>query len=158
MASPAATSKKIPLAHLLTAFAVVVVLIAGLAYLNKPAPKPVEAPASADAKSYLPNLQLSDVTMQASENYMQQRVVEVKGKITNKGPRALTSVDVYCLFAGVDGHEIHRERLRIIGSSSNRPALGSQETRSFRLPFDSLPDGWDQALPKFVIAQISFAN
>ncbi|HEY3938534.1 MAG TPA: hypothetical protein VGL97_13950 [Bryobacteraceae bacterium] len=158
MASPAATKKKIPLALLLTGFATAVVLIAGLAYLNRPAPKPVEAPASADAKSYLPNLQLSDVRMEANENFMQQQLVEVRGKITNKGPRALRSVDVYCLFSGVDGKIIHRERLPLIWSTGAQRPLSSQETRSFRLPFDSLPDGWNQALPKFVIAQITFAD
>jgi hypothetical protein len=26
------------------------------------------------------------------------------------------------------------------------------------MPFDTLPDGWNQALPKMVIAQITFAS
>src|SRR4051794_28809505 len=57
-----------------------------------------ESQASTEAKAYVKNLELSDVRMQAAENFMQQQVVEVEGKITNKGSRALNTIDVYCLF------------------------------------------------------------
>ncbi len=93
--------------------------------------------------------------MQASENFMRQQVIEITGKIKDAGPRSLKSVDVFCLFFGVDGREIHRERLPIV-SASNNP-LRPGEIRSFRLPFDSLPEGWNQTLPRMVIAQITFA-
>jgi hypothetical protein len=158
MAPPAAARKKIPPIALVTGLAVVVLLIVGLAYLNKPAAKPPDPAASPEAKAYLPHLELSDVRMQATENFMKQQVVEVQGKITNHGPRPLASVSVYCLFAGVDDREIHRERLPIIGPPVSRAPLNPNETRAFRLPFDSLPDGWNQAMPKFVVAQITFAK
>lgn len=93
--------------------------------------------------------------MQATENFAQQRIVEVQGKISNDGPRALHAVAIYCLFYGIDGREIHRERASIL-QATGKP-LQPQETRNFRLPFDTLPDGWNQAVPHMVIAQISFA-
>lgn len=161
MATPAATRKTVPLIPLLVGLIVVAVLIAGLGYLNKPAAKPpAQISASADARAYLPHLELSDVGMQATENFMQQQVVEVQGKIGNKGPRPLASVDVYCLFYGLDGRELHRERLPILGgpASGARTPLQPGDTRAFRLPFDSLPEGWNQAMPKLVIAKIAFAN
>ena len=138
-------------------------VLAGLAvigagiYLARPtANTSTQASASAEAKVYLPNLQLSDVAMKATLNFMQQQVVEVEGKIANNGPRPVQSVDVYCLFYGVDGREVHRERVPIV------PAKGSPlkpgETRSFRLPFDALPDTWNQVLPRMAIAQITFGQ
>ena len=117
-----------------------------------------ESTASQEAKSYLVNLGLSDVNMQASENLMNQKVVEVLGNISNNGPRDVKSIDVYCLFYGLNGREIHRERLRIVGAASAAGTLKPGATKSFRMPFDSLPDGWNQALPKMVIAQITFVN
>lgn len=164
MATPAAAKKMIPLTPLLFAVLVIVALIGGLGYLNKPAPKPkADTPASAEARAYLPNLALSDVAMQATENFMQQQVVEVVGKISNNGPRPLASIDVYCLFYGVNGQELHRERLPIVrGPGSSGPGartpLQPGDTRAFRLPFDNTPDGWNQTMPKLVIAQITFAN
>ena len=94
--------------------------------------------------------------MQATENFMNQQVVEVEGKIANAGPKPLRSVDVFCLFRSVDGSEIRRERLSIV-RTAGKP-LKPGEVRSFRLPFDSIPDSWNQAMPQMVIAQIAFAN
>ncbi len=94
--------------------------------------------------------------MKATENFMKQQLVEMQGKIANEGARSLQSVDVYCLFYGVDGHELHRERVPIVQAKAL--PLKPGEVRPFRLPFDSLPDGWNQALPKMVIAQITFAQ
>jgi hypothetical protein len=30
------------------------------------------------------------------------------------------------------------------------------ETKSFRLPFDNLPDSWNQGMPQLVIASVKF--
>ncbi len=93
--------------------------------------------------------------MQATENLVNQQVVEVQGNINNDGPRALKSVDIYCLFYGIDGRELHRERVSIIQATGT--SLKPNEPRKFRLPFDALPDGWNQAVPRMVIARITFA-
>jgi hypothetical protein len=132
-------------------------LVAGVVYLSRAPVRPaMNGPASAEAKAYLPNLALSNVKMQASENFMQQQVVEITGRITNNGPRPLESVEVYCVFDGVNGREIYRERQAIVSSKAG--PLEPGQTRAFRLPFDSLPDGWNQALPHLVIASIQFAK
>jgi hypothetical protein len=150
--------KPVPLVPLLMAAVAVLALLGGVLYLNRPAPKTLASTASHEAKAYLTNLGLSDVNMQASENLVNQKVVEVLGNISNNGPRELKSIDVYCLFYGLDGREVHRERLRIVGGAGTPGSLKPGATKSFRMPFDSLPDGWNQALPKMVIAQITFVN
>jgi hypothetical protein len=156
MASTVAQPKRFPLVWIVIAAATVLVLIAGLGYLNRPVPTATEAPASDEAKAYLPNLALSDVEMKAAENFMKQQVVEIDGKISNHGPRPIRSVDVYCIFYSVDGKEVHRERVPIVRLKGNE--LGPDQTRAFRLPFDSLPDGWNQAMPRLAIAQITFVK
>lgn len=157
MAGPVPTHRKLPLIPIAICFLVAIGLVIALLYLSRPVTKPADAGrASPEARAYVGNLALSDVKMQAAENLMQQRVVEVRGNITNNGPRPLESVDVYCLFYGVDGRELYRERLPIVRSKAK--SLNPHETRSFRLPFDNLPDGWNQAMPKLVIAQITFAR
>jgi hypothetical protein len=160
MSSSSAVPKKksLPLVPVLVATVVVLALGAGVVYLNHPVQKAEESAASQEAKAYLGNLGLSDVSMQASENLVNQKVVEVLGNISNNGPRELRSIDVYCLFYGVDGNELHRERLHIVGGIGTPGSLKPGATKSFRMPFDTLPDGWNQALPKMVIAQITFVN
>lgn len=153
MTTATTSARKISLPVLIIALLSIFVLGAAVVYLNRPAPVVQDSGgATADAKAYLPNLELSDVNMQATENFMKQQVVEVQGRIANHGPRKLALIEVYSLFSGVDGREIYRERVPVVHG------LGPQETRSFRLPFDSLPDGWNQAMPRLVIAKISFAE
>ncbi len=154
MASSAPT-RKLPVAPTIIGVLVLLGLAGGTLYLNRPVKPVQESGVSPEATAYLAHLSLSDVSMQASENFMKQQVIEVTGKLTDNGPRALRAVDVYCLFYGVNGQEIHRERLPIVPLKG--APLRPGETRSFRLPFDDLPDGWNQTLPKMVIAQIAFA-
>lgn len=156
MAQPVA-AKKITLAPVLIGVVAVVIIFAASLYLSRPAKSRAEASPSGEAKAYLPHLVLSDVSMEASENFMKQQVIEVKGKISDTGDRAIQSVEVYCLFYGVDGKEIHRERLPIVRSKGGAP-LQPGETRPFRLPFDAVPEGWNQTIPRMAIAQVSFAH
>jgi hypothetical protein len=136
---------------------VIVGIIAGFVYLTRPMPQsPSAAPASREVKAYVSHLKLSNVTIKAAENFMQQKVVEVEGRITNAGPRTLRGVDVYCIFYGVDGREVHRERASVVPATA--APLKPDETRAFRLPFDTLPEGWNQAIPVMAIANINFAS
>lgn len=156
MASPATEKHKASYIPIIIGAVTLVLLVAGYLYLNSERSTGPDEQASAEAKAYLSNLQLSDVKMQAAENFMQQRVVEIDGKITNKGPRALKSIDVYCLFYSVDGHMIHRERVPVVRAAAK--PLMPDDTRDFRLPFDALPSNWNQAMPHLVVAQITFAQ
>ena len=108
-----------------------------------------------EAKAYARNLQLSDVEMKASENYFRQTVVEISGKIANAGQRPLDTVEIYCIFHDPYGQLVLRRRLPIVGGRIG--GLKAGETKSFRLPFDDLPESWNQAMPQLVIAAVKFS-
>jgi hypothetical protein len=42
----------------------------------------------------------------------------------------------------------------VVGGSAG--ALAPGQTKSFRLPFDTIPESWNQVMPGLVIAQIQF--
>ena len=121
-------------------------------FLNRPKPAAEAAALSADAKAYVRNLQLSDVTMKATESYVGQTVTEIEGKIGNSGTRTIQHADVYCVFYNSFGQVILRERVPIVATG-----LKPGETRTFRLPFDDIPGGWNNQMPQLVIAHIEFA-
>jgi hypothetical protein len=157
MPSAPVAPSKLPVPLFVTAVIVVLALIAaGVYFAAAPGKTESQVSASPEAKAYLPNLQLSDVSLKATENFMKQQVVEIEGRIANNGPRPLESVEVYCLFSGIDGREVHRERVPIVPAKGM--SLKPGEVRTFRLAFDSLPDTWNQALPRMAIAQITFAH
>jgi hypothetical protein len=133
--------------------AIAAALAAGLLwFVNRPQPAAATAPLSADAKAYVRSLQLTEVTMKATESYVRQMVTEIEGKITNSGGRTVQHADVYCVFYNSYGEVILRERVPIVVTD-----LKPGETRAFRLPFDDIPGGWNNQMPQLVIARIEFA-
>lgn len=109
---------------------------------------------TAEARAYVKNLDLSEVQMQAAESYLKQAVVEISGKIGNKGDRVVKLVEINCVFRDKYGQVVLRERVAIVGRKTGdlRPA----ETKTFRLAFDSIPESWNKQMPDLVIAQIQF--
>jgi hypothetical protein len=120
---------------------------------NRPPDVPV---LTREAAAYLPNLQLSDVEMKASENYLHQTATTIEGKITNNGPRTLKLVEIHCVFKDSSGRPVLRERAAVVGRKTG-PVAGGQ-TRPFTLSFDNIPQSWNQAMPDLVISQIIFQD
>lgn len=123
-------------------------------YLETSKPAVENLPLTPEAKQYVRHLQLSDVTMKATESYFKQVVVEIDGKITNAGDRNLAVVDINCVFYDTYGQLVLRKRVPIV--SQRMGGLKPGGTKSFRLPFDEIPDSWNHAMPQLVIAGIKF--
>lgn len=107
-----------------------------------------------DAKKYVANLKISDVEMKAAESYMKQTVVEITGKIKNTGPRGVRIVDLNCTFYDGYNQIVLKERVSIVREKMG--GLAPEEEKPFRLPFDTVPESWNQAMPSLVIAGIEF--
>ena len=92
--------------------------------------------------------------MQAHESYLKQSIVEITGNIGNTGDRVLKTVEVNCVFYDPYGQVVLRERVAIVNRKMGGLAPG--ETKPFRMAFDNVPEGWNQAMPQMVIAAIDF--
>jgi hypothetical protein len=151
---------KISPASIVIALAMIIILGAFGWLTFGPKPKPPAPPVlTAEAKAYLPNLALNNVRMQAAENMVNQRVIEILGDIGNTGDRTVKLAEVTCVFHDYNGAIIMRERVPIVGGNipgTMKGALAPGASRPFRLAFDDIPDSWNQALPDLVIAQIQF--
>ena len=152
---------KISPASIVIALAMILILGAfgWLTFGPKPAPPPPPV-LTEEAKQYLNSLALSNVRMQASESMVNQRVVEILGDIGNNGKRAVKLAEVTCVFRDYSNNEILRERVPIVGGAAatgvGSGSLKPGQTQQFRLPFDDVPNTWNQAMPTLVIAQIQF--
>lgn len=133
-----------------------VLILGALGWLTfgaKPGPAPPPK-LTAEAREYRTNLKLSNVHMQEAESFAQGRLVEILGDVTNVGTRGVKLVEVTCVFFDYAQREVARERVFVVSGSSGGLAPG--QTKPFRLPFDTLPESWNQVLPSLVIAQIQF--
>ncbi len=130
-------------------------LFGWLTFGPKPAPPPPPQ-LSAEGRQYLGSLALSNVHMQAAESYVNARVVEILGEITNNGDRTVKVAEVTCVFTDYSGQLVARERSFVVGGTAPGGSLKPHTTMSFRLPFDTIPEEWNQAMPTLIIAQIQF--
>ena len=73
----------------------------------------------------------------------------------NTGGRALRTVEINCVFYDPYGQIVLRKRVAIV--SKKMGGLTPGEVKEFRLPFDEIPESWNQALPQLVIASIEFS-
>ena len=125
-------------------------------YLHRPEP-PRQGPVlSGEARAYIRDggLKLSDVEMKATKSYMNLMLVEITGKIGNPGRRNVKQVELNCVFYDAYGQLVLRERVSIV--KANTGGLAPDQTKPFRLAFDTLPESWNQQMPLLVIAQIVF--
>ena len=130
--------------------------IAGFGYLEWRGRSglPVEQVVLTDeARGYLTSLDLSDVEMGATDNALGQTLVEITGTIRNIGDRPVRRIRLNCVFFDVYGIELHRVLSTIVRSSQRLEPGGEVP---FRLPFDDIPDGWNQVLPSLYVAEIVF--
>lgn len=145
--------------------AAVLVSVAGFLYLDHlagrpPAPPPALTGAAKEYVQYLRFVSADGRTpesprMTARESYLKQAVVEITGNIQNGGDRVLEVVEINCVFEDQYGQMVLRERVPIVSRKMGKLAPG--ETRPFRLAFDNIPESWNQAMPKMVIARIDFS-
>jgi hypothetical protein len=154
--SAAAPPKRQVLGLPLVVLTALVIAGAGVvAYLEFAPRRPAaEAALTPDARAYVGNLKLGDVAMKGAKNYFGQMVVEIAGNITNAGDRNLDTVEIYCVFQDYYEQVILRQRVPIVNPKMG--ALKPGETKSFRLPFDNLPETWNQKMPQLVIASVKF--
>lgn len=138
--------------HPLVLAAVAALILGGAVWflLPKSGP-PADAPLTAEAKGYLASLPLEDIEMTSAESFGGGRLIEIKGKITNGGTRAIKRAEVFCVFRDGAGQICLRQRWPIVATG-----LKPGESKPFRLPFDTVPDSWNQQLPNVVVASIQF--
>ena len=130
--------------------------LGGFLYLDRKAsqPPPAPPPLTGAARAYARYLKLSDVTMKAHESYLKQSVVEIEGNIQNVGDRIIKTVEITCVFYDAYGQVVLRERVPIV--STKIGAVAPDQIKPFRLPFDNVPESWNQMLPQLVMAGIEF--
>jgi hypothetical protein len=135
---------------------VLVLGLIGFLMLDRAAkkPEPPPKPLSGEARAYARSLKLNNVEMKAHESYLKQSVVEIMGNIQNIGDKTVKTVEITCVFYDAYGQVVLRRRLPIV--SAKLGPLTPNQLRPFRLPFDDIPETWNQVMPQLVMAAIEF--
>jgi hypothetical protein len=123
---------------------------------HEPPPREV-APVTAEAKAYVKFLKISEPELKEVSSYMAvAKIYEITGKITNNGDKVVNSADLMCVFYDPYGQIVYRDRAPLV--KAREGGLKPGQTKPFRLPFESLPESWNQGMPQIVIASIEFGS
>ena len=135
---------------------VLVLGLGGFFYLDRASKKPLPEPPplTGEARAYAGKLKLTNVEMKAHESYLKQSVVEIVGNIQNVGGRIVKTVEIRCVFYDAYGQVVLRKRVPIV--SAKIGAVAPEQIKPFRLPFDDIPESWNQMMPQLVMAAIEF--
>lgn len=101
-------------------------------------------------QAYLAEIKIDNLNLSAYENMFHQKVTYLNGDITNSGTRTIRAADVTIEFYDASNKVVLRETRRIIGGTV-RP-LGSGETQSIQIGFESIPPTWNGQFPAMKIS------
>jgi hypothetical protein len=138
----------------------VVVVVAALAVLLRPIPKPVSPP-----DPYIANLKVSDLKMGEATNFVGAHFTYINGAVTNSGDKTVTNASLHVVFRDSIGQVAQAEdvALYILETSGPYPdavnlsksPLAPGQTKQFRLTFEHVSDQWDQAYPEVTVTSVA---
>ncbi len=128
---------------------IVLLLIAGVYLLTKPAPSggsPARAlPMGAVEQAYAQNIHFVDLKMSRVANFLNQEVTLLFGVVSNDGQRSVRDMEVTVEFRDQLNQVVLRETHRPLGVRA--APLPPGQRREFELTFEHMPADWNRQYP-----------
>jgi hypothetical protein len=109
-----------------------------------------------EQKAYLPQLEFTGAHMSAAENFLGNSVTYLDARVTNKGAKTVSRLDVDLTFVDTLNQVVLRERAHPV--SPRTQPLKPGESRAFRVTFEHMPVDWNQAPPSMVPVYVQFQS
>jgi len=113
-------------------------------------------PFGAPERAYAPKLQIENLALSRAENFLNQEVTTLSGRLTNGGDEPLANVEVNIEFSDQFGQNVLREsRLLFLQPA---PPLAPGEGRNFEVSFEHIPYTWNVQQPRVAVSGILFTS
>jgi hypothetical protein len=112
-------------------------------------------PFGAAEQAYAPKLQIENLALSRAENFLNQEVTTLAGRLTNSGNLPLSNVELTVEFSDELGQVVLRESRAVFLSQS--PPFAPGEHRDFEVAFEHLPSSWNIQQPMVRVSGILFA-
>ena len=106
-------------------------------------------------QSYAPYLHLENISLERSENFLQQEVTTLAGEAVNSGAQPLRDAEITVEFFDELHQVVLRETRAILGGSS---LLAPGERREFEISFEHIPASWNSDHPAVKVSGLLFAS
>lgn len=107
-------------------------------------------------QNYAPKIQIEGLQLSRAENFLNQEVTMLEGRVTNAGDQPLTNVEVTVEFADELGQVVLRESRALFTSPASQ--LGPGERRNFEVSFEHIPPSWNIQQPSVRVSGVLFTS
>jgi hypothetical protein len=105
-------------------------------------------------QAYAPKIQIENLALSRAENFLNQEVTTLAGRLANTGELPLTNVELTVEFSDQLGQVVLRESRAVFASQT--PAFAPGERRDFEVSFEHIPSSWNIQQPLVRISCILF--
>jgi hypothetical protein len=138
------------------AIALVLVMWPSAERLSGPLPRETHLPFGSAERAYAPNLQIDNIALSRAENFLNQEVTTLAGRLTNAGNLPLSNVEITVEFSDEFGQVVLRESRAVFASQA--PQLTPGDHRNFEISFEHIPTSWNIQKPAVRVSGILFSG
>lgn len=107
-------------------------------------------------QAYAPKVQVENLALSRAENFLNQEVTTLSGRLTNAGNLSLANVEVNIEFSDQFGQNVLRESRALFVQPASPMAPG--ERRDFEVSFEHIPYTWNVQQPVVRVSGIQFTS
>jgi hypothetical protein len=107
-------------------------------------------------QAYAPKLQIENLPLRRAENFLNQEVTTVPGRLTNAGDLPLSNVELTVEFFDQLGQVVLRESRAAFAPQT--PPFAPGESRDFEVSFEHIPSSWNIQQPLVRVSGILFTS
>jgi len=107
-----------------------------------------------EQKAYFRQLEFTDVSLSAAENFLGDNVTYLDARVTNNGTKPVRTLDLDLTFVDMLNQVVLRERAHPV--TDRATPLKPGESRTFRVPFEHMPADWNRAAPTITPVNLQF--
>jgi hypothetical protein len=138
------------------AIALVVVMWPGATRRPASGARGSHLPFGSAEQAYAPKLQVEDLALSRAENFLNQEVTTLGGRLTNGGNLPLSNIELTVEFSDELGQIVLRESRAVFAPQA--PPFAPGERRDFAVSFEHIPSSWNIQQPLVRVSGILFTS
>ena len=138
------------------AIALVIVMWPGSERLPSSRARESHLPFGSAEQAYAPKLQIDGLALSRAENFLNQEVTTLAGRLINAGNLPLSNVELTVEFSDELGQVVLRESRAVFAFQA--PPLAPGDRRDFEVSFEHIPSSWNIQQPTIRVSGILFTS
>jgi hypothetical protein len=107
-------------------------------------------------QAYASKIQIENLALSRAENFLNQEVTTLAGRLANSGNLTLSNVELTVEFSDELGQVVLRESRAVFASQA--PPFAPGERRDFEVSFEHIPSSWNIQQPMVRVSGILFTS